>query len=77
MSDSGRGIAETELPHVFDPFYRADPEDGAHAGLGLAIAQRIMTLQGGRIEVARNAPRAGVTFTIALPRSSTAADAPA
>ncbi len=68
VTDSGLGIAEDDLDAVFEPFFRADPGsgDGSHAGLGLAIAKRIMTLQHGMVW-ARNAPQAGATFAIELP----------
>ncbi|MDI9243616.1 HAMP domain-containing sensor histidine kinase [Marinobacter sp. CHS3-4] len=65
--DSGPGIPEQDLPHIFDPFYRAssDGEHG-HAGLGLAIARRIMSLQGGEIQ-AENRTEGGACFSIRLP----------
>jgi signal transduction histidine kinase len=68
VTDSGEGIAKDDLPAVFEPFFRADsaPVDGSHAGLGLAIAKRIMTLQNGQIW-AENAPPMGATFTFELP----------
>ncbi len=51
VRDSGSGIADGHLAHIFDPFYRGDGADksGAHAGLGLAIAKRIMDMQQGTI----------------------------
>ncbi|MDH3692679.1 MAG: HAMP domain-containing histidine kinase [Gammaproteobacteria bacterium] len=68
VTDSGKGIAKDDLLAVFEPFFRADaaPADGSHAGLGLAIAQRIMTLQNGVIW-AENASQKGATFSFALP----------
>ena len=67
MQDSGPGIAEQDLPHIFDPFYRGEATDGSgHAGLGLAIARRIMTLQGGDIRV-ENRASGGASFCIRLP----------
>jgi signal transduction histidine kinase len=71
VSDTGSGIAEQDLPHIFERFYRPDtPEvrnsDGA--GLGLAIARRILELHGGHIEAASQ-QRAGTTFTFDLPSS--------
>lgn len=71
LSDTGSGIAEQDLPHIFDRFYRARrpgtrSTDGA--GLGLAIARRILELHGGRIEAASER-RAGTTFTFELPFS--------
>jgi len=72
VSDTGSGIAEKDLPHIFDRFYRPDTpalrsSDGA--GLGLAIARRILELHGGHIEAA-SAQRAGTTFTFELPAGS-------
>ncbi|MCO7228422.1 sensor histidine kinase [Halomonas sp. CnH100-B] len=47
VQDDGPGIAPKDLPHIFEPFYRGDVSGSTgHAGLGLAIARRIMTLQG-------------------------------
>ena len=53
VSDSGPGIAPEHLPRVFDRFYQADNahRGNAHAGLGLAIAKRIVELHGARLEV--------------------------
>lgn len=67
VRDSGTGISEQDLPHIFDPFYRGEATDGSgHAGLGLAIARRIMTLQGGDIRV-ENLASGGASFCIRLP----------
>lgn len=52
VTDSGSGIAEADLPLVFKSFYRAkDQQHGDSTGLGLAIAKRIVELQGGEIGV--------------------------
>lgn len=68
VRDSGPGIPEQDLPHIFDPFYRGESSagSGGHAGLGLAIARRIMTMQGGDIR-AENAASGGACFCIRLP----------
>ncbi|UXZ53388.1 HAMP domain-containing histidine kinase [Halomonas sp. 7T] len=67
VKDSGPGIAEQDLPHIFEPFYRGDASgDSGHAGLGLAIARRIMMLQGGDIRV-ENLATGGACFCIRLP----------
>ena len=67
VHDSGPGIPEEDLPHIFDPFYRGESSGGSgHAGLGLAIARRIMSLQGGDICVA-NLSSGGASFCIRLP----------
>ena len=71
ISDTGKGIAETDLPHVFEKFYRAGLEtDDASApgvGLGLYLAQQIVGQLNGKISVASTAG-AGTTFTLRLPR---------
>ncbi|MDR9469170.1 HAMP domain-containing sensor histidine kinase [Marinospirillum sp.] len=66
VRDSGSGIPEQDLPHIFDPFYRGDSSKAGHAGLGLAIARRIMALQGGDIRV-ENRASGGASFCISLP----------
>ena len=67
VADTGPGIDADHLPHIFDPFYRGDDRDVAHhAGLGLAIARRIMELQGGGIR-AGNRTSGGAVFTLQLP----------
>jgi signal transduction histidine kinase len=69
VSDQGKGISPTDLPHIFERFYRADParsKDGASGyGLGLAIAKEITESYGGKIE-ATSTPR-GSTFAVKLP----------
>lgn len=68
VSDTGIGIAEDQVPLVFERFHRADPsrtEGGA--GLGLSIARQIAESHGGEIHV-RSHPEEGSTFTLLLPR---------
>ena len=69
VSDSGSGISEKDLPHIFEPFYRADtrhPRGDEHAGLGLAITKRIVELQQGEIRV-ESRLGAGAAFAFSLP----------
>ncbi|MES9991645.1 MAG: HAMP domain-containing sensor histidine kinase [Candidatus Thiodiazotropha sp.] len=68
ITDSGSGISEDDLPHIFEPFYkkRQAGEDGKHAGLGLAIARRMVELQGGTI-TATNSESGGACFSFTLP----------
>lgn len=65
VTDDGSGIEPSHLPRVFDRFYRAGSRPGG-AGLGLAIAKRLVEAHGGRVEVT-SAPGEGSTFAISLP----------
>ena len=74
VSDSGSGIPEEALPHVFDRFYRVDPSrsrDSGGSGLGLAIARQLVRMHGGDIS-ARNNDGAGASFAFTLPLSPSA-----
>ena len=69
IKDTGIGISEKDLPHIFDRFYRGDPSrTHAGSGLGLSLAQAIAQAHGGKIDVA-SSPGHGCTFTVILPRS--------
>lgn len=69
VCDSGPGIPEESLPHLFDPFYRAPGQENASgAGLGLAIAQQIAEAHGGRL-TAENRDAGGACFRVWLPRA--------
>jgi signal transduction histidine kinase len=65
VSDSGTGIPEEDLSRIFDPFFTTkDPDKGT--GLGLMICHRLVTAQGGEIEV-RSREGEGSTFCVRLP----------
>lgn len=68
VADNGSGIAEEDLPFIFERFYRADKarHSGQESGLGLAIARSIVEAHGGRIR-AESQPGKGTTFIIELP----------
>ncbi len=69
VKDTGIGIPQEALPHLFERFYRVDKarsRDTGGTGLGLAIANRIVTLHGGYIEV-ESTPGKGSVFTVRLP----------
>jgi heavy metal sensor kinase len=67
VDDSGPGIPEKDLPHIFERFYRADAaRSGGGSGLGLALAQSIARLHGSQIE-ASNRDGGGCTFCVAFP----------
>ena len=66
VEDQGPGIPETELPHVFDRFYRLAGVEESGSGLGLSIAQTIAEAHGGRIE-AKSQPGEGTRMSLVLP----------
>lgn len=75
VRDHGGGVPEGELSQIFKPFYRLDDPGGANstgAGLGLAIAKRIVHLHGGRI-CATNNRGGGLSVEIILPSVHTSA----
>lgn len=68
--DTGVGIDSSELPHIFERFYRgsrANEARGAGSGLGLAIVRSIVDIHGGSVSV-ESGPGAGSRFTVMLPR---------
>jgi signal transduction histidine kinase len=69
IQDSGPGIAPEHVPHLFEPFYRADKARSGvagHLGLGLSLVQSHMHALGGRIRVESNLG-SGTTFHLELP----------
>jgi signal transduction histidine kinase len=79
VTDTGRGIAQQELPHIFERYWRADPgaagptEDAgattASSGLGLAIVKRILDLHGSTVRVHSELHR-GTRFEFNLPQAA-------
>jgi CheY-like chemotaxis protein len=70
VSDTGIGIREEFVPHLFERFRQGDSSTTrAHGGLGLglAIARRIVELHGGRIEAFSPGEGKGATFRVSLP----------
>jgi len=67
VRDTGPGISATDLPHVFERFYRGDPSRSrTGAGLGLSFARAVARAHGGEITAA-SSPGEGSTFTVTLP----------
>lgn len=69
VTDTGMGIAQKDLPHIFDRFYRAETSrtnDGF--GLGLSLAKKIVNLHQGVIKVDSELDQ-GTTFTLNLPKN--------
>jgi two-component system sensor histidine kinase MprB len=71
VTDSGAGISEADLPHVFERFYRSsEARSRPGSGLGLAIVKHAAEQHGGMV-YARNAPGEGAQFTLWLPHAAT------
>jgi signal transduction histidine kinase len=69
VEDRGPGIPASEVPHLFEPFFRGAQAVSTQArgsGLGLSLVKRIVDAHGGAVEVT-TAPGRGSTFTIVLP----------
>ena len=75
MTDSGMGISETDLPHLFDRFYRGQQTASLSlipgTGLGLAIVKEIVELHQGTIDVSSELGK-GSTFRVILPATPVA-----
>ncbi|RPF28227.1 histidine kinase [Georgenia muralis] len=70
VSDSGEGIPDEHLPHLFERFYRVDTaRDRAHggSGVGLAIVRAIVQAHDGAVTATSDGPGTGSTFTVTLP----------
>jgi signal transduction histidine kinase len=65
IADTGAGIQQDHLPHIFERYFRND-ERGGSSGLGLAIVKRIIDLHGSSIDV-KSAVGQGTSFQFSLP----------
>lgn len=77
VKDSGSGIDASDLPYVFDRFYRADPARGGNAGkmgLGLAICKALVQAQGGTISAESAGAGHGTTVLVRLNLASVAGE---
>ena len=80
VRDTGRGIAQTFLPHVFDRFRQAESSytrASGGLGLGLSIVQSVVELHGGTVEATSAGEGQGAMFSIVLPIASEPVGAPA
>jgi signal transduction histidine kinase len=67
FSDTGIGISDEDLPHIFDAFFRGNNKQYAEGnGIGLSLTQKIITLHKGSIQVS-SSPQEGTVFTVELP----------
>jgi signal transduction histidine kinase len=69
VSDDGKGVAEADLPRLFERFYRGDQARTSRGtGLGLAIVKHVITAAGGEVEAASE-PGSGLTVRARFPRT--------
>lgn len=67
VRDTGRGISEEQMEHLFDPYYQAAHGDqGIGTGLGLSIIKHLVELHGGKVSV-ESVVGSGSVFTVRLP----------
>jgi signal transduction histidine kinase len=69
VADTGMGISEKNLPHVFDRFWQADGSSKRKyqgVGIGLALVKELVEIQGGQVVVESQEGK-GTTFTVTLP----------
>ena len=68
VADVGPGIADEDVPYIFERFYRADRSRGRMpgSGIGLTVARELIVANGGTVEVESTGP-AGTTFRVTLP----------
>jgi signal transduction histidine kinase len=71
VSDTGTGIQDEHVAHVFEPYWKADTAQKSSTGLGLFIAKAIVEAHGGRIWV-DTVPGKGSTFSFSLPLADAA-----
>ncbi len=71
VEDEGPGIPTTDLPHIFDKFYRAKAVDrrAAGTGLGLAVARGFVEAFGGTLNAGNRGDRTGAVLTLTFPRT--------
>jgi len=70
ISDSGKGIAEEDLPQLFKPFKRLDPKNNVNGvGIGLSLSKQMVETMGGHITV-KSTLGEGSRFTISLPEAT-------
>ena len=65
VTDNGCGISKTDLPHIFERFYKAENASAQSVGIGLALAKQIINAHGGTVE-AESEQGKGTTFTVRL-----------
>ena len=76
ICDTGAGMTEEQVRHIFDRFYRGQFDGGEKqpgTGLGLSIVKSLVDLHGGRIDV-ESQPGEGTTFTVRVPRAPAVTD---
>jgi two-component system sensor histidine kinase KdpD len=66
VRDEGKGVAASELPHIFEAFYRGAEARPGGTGLGLAIVDGFTRALGGSVTVGNRRPR-GAEFVITIP----------
>lgn len=69
IEDSGCGISDVDLPHLFERFYRSSESPSPEGfGIGLSLAQSLVSAQGGTLRAENRTDNSGARFTISFPK---------
>jgi two-component system, OmpR family, sensor histidine kinase QseC len=77
VADNGPGIAEPDMPHLFERFYRGRGVTAGGSGLGLAIVRQAVDNLGGEIGIGKGLNGQGVAFDVRWPRAGRVGEGPA
>lgn len=70
VEDTGQGLSDNDLPHIFKPFWRAENDFSRGLGIGLSITSALVAAHQGEIKVFSNGLKQGSRFTVTIPSAA-------
>lgn len=67
VEDTGQGLSDNDLPHIFKPFWRAENDFSRGLGIGLSITSALVAAHQGQIKAFSNGLKQGTRFTVTIP----------